>query len=499
MSGCLRWEFAARDTDPRSDGSTRYRHAVVPDTAEIDDGPTPWGALVWLLPPAAVLLSVMDVGDLAYLVRTGNVMVRDGHVLRQDIFTFTVWGDAWVNQQWGAALVFALVHRIAGWAGLVFLRAALISLSVGGSYLRARRASADAIVAAGVTLACLLVAITLPGALALRSQLLALPLFVGASAILDAHRARPHLTYWLIPIGVAWANLHGSFLLLPLLVALAIVGDVLDRVRVRQLAAIGVATLLTPLATPWGVDVYGYVLNLGVNPTVRNVVDEWLPLVRQPIAAATFVAVNGLLIWLVTRRASRVRIDLVIGLVIFGALALWIGRNVLWWAAYAGPAYAALLAGWRPGSAWARRATIALTAMLVTLLALGGLHVVTADPPERLLADAPVQVATAIRSLDHARVFAARGASWLELEAPDARYFVDSRVELFPDRIWAEYFDVLHAAPHWEDVLDRWEVDTIVVTPDRQPDLFAAIRSSTAWAERLRDPEGWVFVRSAPE
>jgi len=484
-------------------GETSQRHTLTGNEqstpSAAGDGPptlaTPWTPVLWLLPAVAVLFALLDVGDLAYLVRAGDIMVRQGEVLRHDTFTFTVAGQPWLNQQWGAAVVFALVHRAGGWPGLVLLRALLVAVGVGGTYLRARRAVGADIVAAGATLACLLVAMGLPGALALRSQLLAVPLFVAAAALLDARRSHPAWIYGLIPIGVVWANVHGSFPLLPLLVALAVLGDLLEGRTIARLAAVGLVTMLTPLASPWGLDIYGYVAGLGVNPTVRSVVDEWLPLVRHPFPFVAFIVVNGVFIWLVIRRRSRVRVDLVVGLAVFGLLSVWIGRNILWWSLYAAPAYAELLAGWRPGSAWSRRASLVVTGALCVLLALGVVRVASTDPPEHLLANAPSGTVAAVRSLDRARVFAARSVGWLELEAPRARYFVDPRVELFPDAVWSDYLDVVHANPDWEEILDRWGVDAVVVA-DRQARLLGSLRGSASWEQVLRDPEGSVFVRA---
>ena len=61
--------------------------------------------------------------------------------------------------------------------------------------------------------------IFLPGTVALRPQLLAIPLFILSAWILQTRGRHPGRLAALPVIAVAWANIHGSFVLLPLLIA----------------------------------------------------------------------------------------------------------------------------------------------------------------------------------------------------------------------------------------------------------------------------------------
>jgi hypothetical protein len=129
-----------------------------------------WPLLVWLLPAAAVLFSRMPVNDLAYQIRAGALMLEHGHVLRTDPFTFTVLGQPWLDQQWGSQLLFNLAFRTVGWSGLVVVRAVIVAVAFGVTFAWTRRASGNVIVAAGLTLAALVVTMLMPGTLALRPQ-----------------------------------------------------------------------------------------------------------------------------------------------------------------------------------------------------------------------------------------------------------------------------------------------------------------------------------------
>ena len=88
-----------------------------------------WTALAILLPALAATIAPMSAVDLAYQVRAGELMLESGTVLRADPFTFTAMGEPWLNQQWGAGVIFALVQGLLGWGGLVVLRVALVARS----------------------------------------------------------------------------------------------------------------------------------------------------------------------------------------------------------------------------------------------------------------------------------------------------------------------------------------------------------------------------------
>ncbi len=65
----------------------------------------------------------MPAADLAYQVRAGDIMWRTHTLLRTDVFTFTVPGAPWINQQWGAQLLLGATHRAGGWNGVALLHA----------------------------------------------------------------------------------------------------------------------------------------------------------------------------------------------------------------------------------------------------------------------------------------------------------------------------------------------------------------------------------------
>jgi hypothetical protein len=127
-------------------------------------------------------------------------MLASGAVLRADPFTFTAFGDPWLNQQWGTGIVVALVQGAAGWGGLSLLRTIMIALIVGLVFVGCR-AGLDRRRAAYLTLAGFLLGrVPCPEGAALRDRLLRSPWRPGASRV----AAR----LCLLPVVVSRANLR---------------------------------------------------------------------------------------------------------------------------------------------------------------------------------------------------------------------------------------------------------------------------------------------------
>ena len=457
----------------------------------------PWVWVAFVLPAAAVLFSLMQTEDLAYQVRAGELMWRLHEVLRTDRFTFTMAGAPWHNQQWGAQLLLAGIHGVGGWRGLVVARAAIVGGAVGVTYLRTRARGARPMTAVLATFVPFLVCMTLPGTLAMRPQLLVVPLFLIAAVVLSQRRARPR-ALWAVPIiGILWANLHGSFVLLPVLCVVAFIGDLVDRDERRWVTGALVAlSALAPIATPWGASSYGYVYRLSTSSVVRTVIDEWRPIWQQRPAGILFALTCIAIVVAIVRgnrRMLRVEDWLMLG--IFTALAVASGRNLIWWSLVVPPVLGALLAS-SASSAWTRTSMRIVRVALAAILALALVCLIRTEP-EQVLADAPPGITAAVRGAGPgAHVFAGWWFSWLEDAVPDDQMFVDARAELFPTEVWDEYFAISRADPGWAALLHRRGVDMVVASRSHQAPLIDALSADAGWRQLYADAEGVVFVRS---
>ncbi len=145
-----------------------------------------------------------------------------------------MFGQPWVDQQWGAQVILAAIYQVAGWTGLVLFRAALIAVIFGCLVAIGLRRGLGARRAAWLALVAFLVSAV---ALGLRPQLIGMAIFAVVLLLVTDRREHPR-RLWAIPLlMILWANVHGSFFLGPVVLGLAWLEDVHDRVPGARAAA----------------------------------------------------------------------------------------------------------------------------------------------------------------------------------------------------------------------------------------------------------------------
>ena len=111
-----------------------------------------------------------------------------------------------------------------------------------------------------------------------------------------------------------------------------------------------------------------------------------------------------------------------------------------------------------------------------------------------LLSYAPSGLAIALRDQVKPgdRVFVPQTwGSWFEWAVPDATYFVDSRIELFPAGVWRDYGAVSGGGTDADQVLGRHGVTIVVVEPDSP--LQDRLRATGGWVQLYEDADGSIF------
>jgi hypothetical protein len=460
-----------------------------------------------LLPVVVALRFSMSTVDLAYGIRAGARMLDAHSLLRTDTFTFTVAGRSWLNQQWLGQIAFAWLYRLGGWELIAVVRAALAGAIFWIVFLACRERGASTRSSAWLTIGAL--AVSTYG-LVPRPQLLAVVLFAAALWLI-ARRERSPRALWLLPLlVVVWANVHGSFFLIPMLLAGTWLEDRTHRRELArtELAVIG-ACLLGTLVNPFGVRVWPYVVSLSTNPDVRDTISEWRPPSPTTFTGVFFFLSLAAVTFLVWRARARLPLARIVTLAAFAVIGLLAVRGIVWWT-LAAPV---LIADVMPRSADTREVrrplNVAFIAVLVALAMVWSpwsrpLYASTANSlttADGLLAFAPAAYSTrlAASASPGERVFVPEAwASWFELEVPDVRPMVDARIEIFPTTVWDDYDAISRAAPGWERIVDRWGMRTLVLSTLQQQPLIDAIdEDPRGWTEVYRDADGMIVTRSS--
>jgi hypothetical protein len=465
-----------------------------------------WAFLAIALPVLASLLASLPSVDLAYHLRAGGLTMDTGLIPASDTFTFTAYGQPWLNQNWGAEVVLAAVYRAAGWAGLAILRAALVGALAGLVYLACRRYGLNRRTASWLTIAAFAMASV---ALALRPQLFGLVFFAATFLLIAERRRRPRLL-WLVPlVVVAWANAHGSFFLGPVLVGLAWLEDVHDgHTRATRTLLVVIAAAVAPLINPFGPAIWLYATGLTTNPLVTERITEWQPTTLRTVPGFVFY-VSALLVGaFLARRGRTTSWPALLAFAVFFGIGAWAVRGIAWWAIGAAVTVAALVGAERgQATLEPRERSRPMNTVLAAVLVLAGIALLPmwrpVDPrlgaPAGVVANAPADLTAAVRQIarpgDNLYLPQPWG-SWFEFATPAARVVLDSRIELFPAATWDRYETVAAGRDGWDAILDEWGVTLILATGEGTSGLLDRLAADPGWHEAYSVPDGRLFVRA---
>ena len=215
-----------------------------------------------------------------------------------------------------------------------------------------------------------------------------------------------------------------------------------------------------------------------------------------------FVSAAAVVVLLARRKEPTPWIDLIwLG----GAfsLALPAVRGIIWWALSAPVVVAGLLPrseGSRKerGSPFLNLTVVACTIGLVASLVIRSPGIDPSTGTSMRIWQVSQHQVDAVRDslTPGSRLFVAQAsASWFEFALPSMSVFVDSRIEIFPERVWADYYSIVRAREGWQRLLDRWNVDA-VVTDRHTRDLRERMEREPGWQQIYADHIGAVFVRT---
>jgi len=119
-----------------------------------------------------------------------------------------------------------------------------------------------------------------------------------------------------------------------------------------------------------------------------------------------------------------------------------------------------------------------------------------AGVPVLALSDAPQGIGAKLRKLGDVHVWAPQTwGSFLEWAAPNARFAVDSRIELFPPPVLADADEVAAAATGWLSTLGVRRADVVVVASGRDAARqLSDLEASGSWRQVYEDEDGSIWL-----
>jgi hypothetical protein len=439
---------------------------------------------------ASTGLAVGD-SDLFWHLVVGRDVLR-GLIGGPDQLSWTVAGHPTSSDQWLGQALWALAYGGGEWRGVVALRGITIALLVGLiAYAALRERPARPL---GAVLAALPAIALSRFVWTERPELFGFVCFAMLIVLLRAARGgSDRALYWIPPLILVWASLHGSFALgVVLVVLVAIEGSVAQPSRRRIYAAAAAGSIVATLLTPAGIGTWtapGFHL---LHPPRE--IQEWsVPDVTTPPGAIFAVTLFATLLTALFARARAPREATVLLPVLFVSLIatrqlpLFVIVAAPYLAAHGGDALARLASvsrlRLRPLATAARppgrRADAIALMMAAAVLALASWSGVNAPQ----LGGFPSAALASLRP-GPGLLNQYDWGGYLIWAAPATPVFIDGRLTPYLPDVLTDYTTVIGVHPGWRDVITRRGIRQLLVRPAdpiavRAHDLGWPIRASS--------------------
>lgn len=393
----------------------------------------------------------------------------------------------------------------------------------------------------------------------IRPQLAGLVCYVLLLTIL-VKKSKSSWDWILIPALFAlWSNLHGSFFLGLGLLGILCLGRAADLwlrtgkwnlpfrdAKFIRLFLLTQLALISVLANPYGIGIFSAVETIASSPNLRDLV-EWGPITLRMTHGQGFALVVFLLVVVYRLTPRRISIAEVLLLTVYGLAALWMVRMMVWWTPIA--AWFLVLHGSAVMKIWDRKqaqilaktqrnsenssaepgeedddtpALLAPKSGMNTVLVLGLswiffaytpfgatlLHGYPSDPAEfakvfrqNVSRETPVDLTRYLLTHEPQGLVlnTYEWGDYLLWAGPkNIQLYLNSHAHLLPAEVWKDYFLMVNASPGWDDKLDRYGINTVILNKTNQPRLIEALRENSAWKLDYESRLGVIFLRVIP-
>ena len=218
--------------------------------------------------------------DLWGHVRFGQDVLRQGHLVWRDPYSYSAMGHLWLNHEWLSELLMGALYNSLGVFGLKMMKFACAALTIIFMTAAVSETGASPLLQSAILFAA---AVTVAPQMQFRPQAFTFAMLSALIYLLAREMYRGRAPLWIaIPMLAVWANLHGGFILgVATLAIYSAVCGVQDLVagrgvaRIFRFGAITILATLATLATPYGIGTWRAVLHALLNPYTRIVVADW--------------------------------------------------------------------------------------------------------------------------------------------------------------------------------------------------------------------------------
>jgi hypothetical protein len=451
--------------------------------------------------------------DFWWHLRNGQLIVQTHSLVRTDPYSFTRFGDRWINHEWLSDVLIFTIYRFSGFTGLIFTFAAIITATFLLVYCRCpgRPYLAALITVWGAETSIL--------SWGVRPQMFTLLLAAIFLLILDRSDRKPAVLWWTVPLTVVWVNLHAGYALGISLLLLALVGDVIEadfasQASPRSSAGRGILMLVIAAClavvpfNPNGFRLYSYPIETLRSRAMQAYISEWFSPDFHAAKYLLFLAMvlATLVLLLITTRRPRIREMVLLCATLLEALRSV--RHIPVFVVIAVPILCGLAEGslescgiihfFEQRKKHVTSAGAVFNAMILIAFAVftfARVRQVTLEQPQVEAQHFPAGAVQFIRAarppepiLNHYNW----GGYFIWKLYPDYRVFIDGRADVYGDSFMRDFGASYYLTDDWRNALKTWQIRTIVLPPDTP--LVSAMKLEPGWVRLYADSQAVVLA-----
>ncbi|MES2621430.1 MAG: tetratricopeptide repeat protein [Bacteroidota bacterium] len=149
--------------------------------------------------------------DLWWQIRTGEWILENHQIPKQDVFSYTYEGAKWINVKWGFEVLAALIAKVSGPESIFILQAIISCLLVFFLIKTAKQFKLSSF-NLSFSLAALFTLVAAEYRIIGRPEMFShLFTVVFLFVLLRNHKEESNKIFWLVPLQIFWANFHEAF------------------------------------------------------------------------------------------------------------------------------------------------------------------------------------------------------------------------------------------------------------------------------------------------
>ncbi|MFC1849099.1 hypothetical protein ACFL27_02720 [candidate division CSSED10-310 bacterium] len=502
---------------------------------------TPYRYHYLLVPSlAGILLLVFFLGafhpvksrDIFWHLKTGQYIYENGTIPARDPFSFTARGRPWHAHEWLSDVLLYLVHKKAGFLGLIVLKAILLGLTFMLLFRLSSRQNREL----PAFLMTLLAGLVCLPYFIIRPQMFSYLFFVITFYWLECFPQK-RIIWWFPLLIFCWSHLHGAFIFGQALFMLYYLEHLKryarpgssteeEKVEVRYglqtLTVIGFLALITPLLNHKFHQVYLYPFEYMGQTLHKKYIYEWFPVNFQEELPAEIFLICLLVSLIYSSREDFFKLSLL--LIPFTHLGLTSARNIPFWVFVATPLIVSVL----PGPALRREVVVAdrkttfgerlsrtyhnfqamskrgsILGSLLIIIIFVGIQGRNPPSPSKSAAETwleghlfPIQAVTYLKSKqDITPLFNEYEWGGYILWQTDLPVFIDGRADVYIPDILLQYMAVVRPRDsRWQAILHQWQIKTVIIK--RHCTLSQLLAVSKEWALVYSDDVADIYEKS---